>query len=342
MNYLFQKTIRTACLILVLIIAVPPLVAADEIVLNNGDRLTGRIVAVQDGVLTLETSYSEPIKITFSAVRGMTSTDPVTLHLAGGEVIKGTIRSVAEGRLEVAAGPDRETVVVDQERIVALNPPPKPPVTWKGNVTLGGNLQEGNSKTMNLTVGAQATRRSEDDRIFANFLYNRTEENGSRTAENTFGQLKYDYFLNTTWYLLFNISMQVDKFRDLNLQTVVGPGIGYQVWEQEDKALGLEAGVAYFSEDRIMAADDSWLTARLAANFMYRVFRSSIFTDLLTIYPSLDKTGEYSLRNEAALATGITADWAFKLSNIWERNSDPAPGIKKNDLTWILGLQYSF
>ena len=160
--------------------------------------------------------------------------------------------------------------------------------------------------------------------------------------ENTFGQLKYDYFLTTTWYLLLDISMLVDEFRDINLRTVVGPGIGYQVWEQEDKALGLEAGLSYFSEDRDVAADDNWLTARLAANFMYRVYRSSIFTDLLTIYPSLDKTGEYTLRNEAALATGIGADWAFKLSNIWERDSDPAPDIKKDDLTWILGLQYSF
>jgi putative salt-induced outer membrane protein YdiY len=342
MKHLFNQTIRIASLIIVLSTAVLSPAAADEIVLDNGDRLTGRIIAVKDGILTLETSYSEPIKITFSSVREMTSTQPVALHLDSGEVIKGTIRPLAEHRLEVAAGPDRESVVVNPEMIVAVNPPPKPPVTWKGSVTMGGNLQDGNTKTMNLSIGAQAIRRSENDRISANFLYNRAEEDGSRTAENTFGQLKYDYFLTTAWYLLLDISMLVDEFRDINLRTVVGPGIGYQVWEEEDKALGLEAGVSYFSEDRVMAADDDWLTARLAANFMYRVFKSTIFTDQLTIYPSLDKTGEYTLRNEAALATGIGADWAFKLSNIWERDSDPAPDIKKDDLTWILGLQYSF
>ena len=40
---------------------------ADEVVLTNGDRFTGTIVEVGDGVLTLETSYSEPIKIKFPA-----------------------------------------------------------------------------------------------------------------------------------------------------------------------------------------------------------------------------------------------------------------------------------
>ena len=212
MNYLCKGAIRTACLMLVLTITAPQSATADEIVLDNGDRLTGRIVTIKDGVLTLETPYSEPIKITFSLVRDMTSTEPVALHLAGGEVIRGTIRSVANGRLEVATGPGREAIVVSQETIVALNPPPSPPVTWKGSVTLGGNLQDGNTNTMNLSIGAQALRRSENDRVSANFLYNRADEDGSRSAENTFGQLKYDHFLTTVWYLALDISMLATAF----------------------------------------------------------------------------------------------------------------------------------
>jgi hypothetical protein len=30
----------------------------------------------------------------------------------------------------------------------------------------------------------------------------------------------------------------------------------------------------------------------------------------------------------------------LRLDNIWERDSDPSSGILKDDLTWILGLQY--
>jgi hypothetical protein len=106
--------------------------------------------------------------------------------------------------------------------------------------------------------------------------------------------------------------------------------------------LGLEAGVAYTSEDRDIGADNDWVSARFGVNFLYRLFDRIIFTDQFVIYPNLDDTGEYTLRNEAALATGIGANWSLKLSNIWLSNSNPEPGFKENDFTWILGLQYSF
>ena len=62
-------------------------VLADEVILTNGDRLTGKILEVKDGILTLETDYSEPIKLKFEAVQKMTSSEPVELHLTDGEVL---------------------------------------------------------------------------------------------------------------------------------------------------------------------------------------------------------------------------------------------------------------
>ena len=84
------------------------------------------------------------------------------------------------------------------------------------------------------------------------------------------------------------------------------------------------------------------MSARNGANFLYKLFDRVVFTDQFVIYPNLDDTGEYTLRNDAALVTDIGANWAFVLSNIWERDSDPGPALKQDDFTWILGLQYSF
>ena len=73
----------------------------------------------------------------------------------------------------------------------------------------------------------------------------------------------------------------------------------------------------------------------------YRLFSKVLLTEQLVIYPNFDEADEYTLRNEAALVTDIWANWAFLLSNIWKRNSDPGPLLEKDDFTWILGLQYS-
>jgi len=330
------------CLALCVVLLVCSYAAADEIILTNGDKLTGKIIEVKEGVLTLETSYSEPVKLQFDAVQKMSSSEPVELHLADGEVLKGRITTNADKQVSVEAGSGRESVTVALENIAALNPPPKKPVTWKGNISLGGNWQDGNTDTMNVSVGALATRRSENDRFLINFLYNKSEDNGQRTAENTYGQLKYDYFLSPKWYLYLNIDMLSDEFKDINFRTSVGPGVGYQVWEDENRLLGLEAGLSYTSEDRDIGEDTDWLSARVGVNFLYKLFDRIVFTDQFVIYPNLDDTGEYTLRNEAALVTDIGASWAFRLANIWERNSDPGPDLEQDDFTTILGLQYSF
>ncbi|TNF52082.1 DUF481 domain-containing protein, partial [bacterium] len=34
--------------------------------------------------------------------------------------------------------------------------------------------------------------------------------------------------------------------------------------------------------------------------------------------------------------------WAFRVSNILERDSDPPEGVRKHDLQWSMGLQYDF
>jgi len=42
---------------------IPDPASADELILQNGDRLSGTIISMADGILTLATQYSEPIKI---------------------------------------------------------------------------------------------------------------------------------------------------------------------------------------------------------------------------------------------------------------------------------------
>jgi len=104
----------------------------------------------------------------------------------------------------------------------------------------------GDSQTANISDGAQAVRGTEKDRFRMNFLSKLTEDNGQRTAENTYGQLKHDYFMSSKWYFYLNVNMLTDQF---------------------------------------------------------------------VIYPNLDDTGEYTLRNEAALVTDIGSNRALSLNN---------------------------
>lgn len=314
--------------------------AADEIVLDNGDRLTGTVMTLQDGVLTFATGYSDPVKIKADRISRVRTDRQVEVHLISGEVLKGTLSSTVDRQVEVGVSTARKRSVISMETIGAINPPPVV-IAWKGKVTIAGMLQSGNTNSASGSVSGHAERKTENDRLALRLLYNYAEENKVRNSENVYGILKYDYFLGRTVFTYLSLEALKDPFKDLRLRSVIGPGLGYQFWDTEGQALSLTAGISYFNEDHESGEDDNWMTGRLGVDFLYSLSARIRFTDQLLIYPNLENS-EYQLRNEAGISTDLYGDWSLNLSNILEHNSNPAPTVKKDDTTWLLGLGYSF
>jgi putative salt-induced outer membrane protein YdiY len=316
------------------------LLLADEIVLDNDTRLTGTVTGLAGDVLTLTSDYAEPIKIKKEHITRISTDNPVELHLASGEIIKGKLKTGDDGLIVVDQGDSRAATGIDLKSIAAINPPPAG--KWQGNVTLAGSLETGNTDKSGLSFGADAMRRGDTDRFNMRFLYNIAEEDDKMDTRNVFGALQYDYFFTKKHYAYLAAELFHDTFKDLNLRTIVGPGVGYQVWEEPDKALSLEAGISFFNLDLKDQEDQSWLTARLAANCRYKLTKSLVFTDRLVLYPSLEDANDFVLRNEAALLTAVGADWSLKLADVLEYVNNPAEGRKSTDSTLTVGLQYAF
>jgi putative salt-induced outer membrane protein YdiY len=133
-----------------------------------------------------------------------------------------------------------------------------------------------------------------------------------------------------------------DKFKDTKLRTFVGPGIGYQIWEDPAKSLLFEAGLSYFNWDRCEGTDETGGTARLGLDFRYSILKWLIFTDRFLFYPTVGEGGKYFFRNEAGLGVPLSPQWSLRFANIVDYNSDPSPGFKRTDVQWIGALQYSF
>jgi Protein of unknown function, DUF481 len=100
--------------------------------------------------------------------------------------------------------------------------------------------------------------------------------------------------------------------------------------------------LSYINETHKVGSDNDFLSLRLGGNFRYQLASFLIFSDRLLVYPRLDHIGRYILRNEAALTAPVGSGWALRLANILDRDSNPASGIAKNDIQWVLGVQYAF
>lgn len=316
--------------------------SADEIILQNGDRLTGKVTRMEDSTLILETVYSAPVEIKRSKIRKISIDRSVTLHLSGGEVLKGALKSTGDERLVVESSDEREGTSVAWDRITAINPTPVPKARWKGNINAGAGIQTGNTDRKYASLAAEANRKTETDRFGIRFLYNYAEEDDEVSERNTYGAAKYDYFFTKRYFGYLSVEMLRDRFKNLNLRTVVGPGAGYQIWDDQVKFLLVEAGLSYFSEDRSEGEDEDWLTGRLAGSIRYHFNKSVEARDDLIIYPNLEQGGEFQLRNEAALITKMNAYLSLRITSIYEHDSDPGEDVAEDDWQWILALQYDF
>jgi len=291
--------------------------------------------------LSLDTDYAGTLEIHRERIEKLTSDEPLEIHFVGGEIVRGTIGRDAAGAMQLRTPLLNTATSLFMDRVAAINPPSKK-ATWSGNIMLGANLESGNSDKNGFSVGLNALRKAERHRFEVGFLYNYAKEEGALSTKNMYGKTKYDYFVTPKFYTYLSNELLYDAFKDLQLRTVVGPGTGYQLWDDEITSLAFEAGVAYFNEDHKKGNDNSWTTGRLAANLRYNFSQKVIFTEQIILYPSMGTFGEFTLRNEAAISSPLAFGWALRLTSIIEHDSDPEPGIKKTDYDLLLGLQYGF
>src|SRR5689334_15326617 len=85
---------------LLLLLCVLPL-AADQVVLKNGDVITGAILLKDGAKLTLHSEFLGDVSIPWSAIRSVQSEKDLTVVLPSGETVKGKITTRDE-TVEVA------------------------------------------------------------------------------------------------------------------------------------------------------------------------------------------------------------------------------------------------
>jgi putative salt-induced outer membrane protein YdiY len=311
----------------------------DELVLSNGDRLTGKIIKLEKGVLHFKAdAVKKVILIATSQVKSLVTSDQVEVHLGHGEILKGRLVFEKNGQVIIKTSGNRSDVSLAWAAVKKINPPRS---TWHGNINLGCFSQSGNTQRNSVSAGVDAVRKTERDRLSLRVLYNYADEDEVLTARNVFGSIKYDWFFTPEVYGYVSEELLSDEFKNIKLRSVTGAGLGWQVIDIKRFSFALEGGAAHVNHDYDIGADQSNVAMRLAAQLKVKLFGSVTLTDTCVWLPSLDGD-QYQVRNELSLATSLGAGWSFLLTNIFEYDNDPSPGVKRTDRQWILGLQYTF
>jgi putative salt-induced outer membrane protein len=343
---------------------------ADQVMLKNGDLLTGTIVKSDAKALVIKTEFAGEVNVQWDAVTGIASSQALHLALKDGQTIVGTV-TTTDGKFDVAT---RETgaVTASKDAVVAVRDDAEqkayddqierlrhPHLTdfWSGLLDTGLSLTQGNSDSLTYALSGKAARVTDRDKItvYTTAIYNKSTVNGvsNATAHAIRGGIRGDLNVRDKVFVFGFTDFEYDQFQDLDLRNVVGGGLGYHVIKTANTTFDVFAGGS-FNQEFFGAIPATATTPAVAAltrksgevvlgeELDAKLNKRTTLSERFSIYPNVSNTGSYRFQFDTTAATKLK-NWLSLQATYSDRFlSDPLPGLKKNDLLLSTGLRLTF
>lgn len=336
MRHHFLKTFLAICLLITCLTAIPLSVQAAVVVLKNGDRITGRIVKMQDKRLEIDVSFADIIKIKWEDVQSITSERPMSVKLYGEVDIP---ENAGERRLDrLIVDTLGEDGAIRLEDVRAINFAEN---DYRGYISAGGNQTSGNTKTQALNISGHLTYRRLEHRYIFDGKYNRAEADGEDTANNGAFNIQYDYFLARRVFVGGGNLIETDQFQDLTLRDTGSLVLGYDLLDREHHILSIAAGPAAVYQD--FTTDPPTITPSSTLRLSYlSMFRGDdvVFFHKLQGFKDLGHGSATRLNADQGFRVKITNNWRINLEYDFRYNSSPVTNKETVDTNIIFGFSY--
>jgi putative salt-induced outer membrane protein YdiY len=327
---------------------------ADQVIMKNGDRVTGSIIKKSGNNLTIKTDKFGVVTTSWDQVESVKSDKPVNLVLQDGRTVQGTL-ATANAKVEVKAkdatlsvAPADIATIRDAAEQQAYERKLHPGwgQLWAGTGTIGLAGTSGNAKTLTFTTGVAAARATNTDKtsLYFNIIKASALINGksASTAQAVRGGLAYDHDVSPRLFVnLFN-DYEYDRFQDLDLRFVFGGGLGFHAVKTERSRLDLLGGA-----DFNRSSFSTPLTRKSAElywgdEYSLKLNAATSLVQSFRMFNDLSHTGDYRMNFDIGASTKLSKwlNWNVSLSDRYLNN--PAPGRKTNDFLYTTGLGITF
>ena len=340
--------------VLLSVLGLSSLLFADQVILSNGDRLTGSITKSDGKTLVIKTDLAGDVTIQWTAVQSLTSAAP--LHVVTpAKTVVGPV-TTTDGSLAVSTA-QSGTVDIAKAEVTALRNDKEEAAYekslhptllqgWAGGANIGFALTGGNSETKNLAIAFTADRKTSHDEIalYTNTIYATNDAAGavpSVTANATQGGARYDRNFTKLLFGFGNADFQTDALQNLNLRSVLGGGLGLHAIKTSRTTLDFLGGVNYTKEDYV-GMNRNFAALTLGEELTYKLGTSTVLAEKLYFFPDLSDTSQYRGAFNFGTITKISKwlGWQNAFGDIYVTN--PPMGKKQNDVQLTTGINVAF
>lgn len=333
-------------------------VAADEVKFTNGDRLTGNFVRSDARTLTLKSVVAGEVTVPWNKVEEVTIGEPFHVTVKGGRVLSGSLHiSAAQVEVRTATG---EVVTVPLAEVEAIrseageqayrkeqarldNPGWRD--FWSGSADAGISAARGNAETLTLSTGARAARTTVNDRLSTRFTLLFAENNTTgvsvRTANAVRGGVRYERNLNDRIFAFGFTDLEFDEFKELDLRTVFGGGVGWRVWRTNRLSLAVFSGASFNREIFSTGVTRKTGEGLVGQEIRFQLSSRTELRGRAVAYPNLSNLGTYRFTFDGSVVTKLNnwLSWQVTVSDRFL--SDPVAGTQRNDMLLTTGLRFS-
>lgn len=317
---------------------------ADEVRLKNGDRLTGRIIRMQQGKLILKTDYAGEIGIAWKAVAGLETDSPMKVMLEDDTGVEGTAKADENGNIKLYPGRNEPPAEIRLADVKAINPKPVKPVKITARANVNITNQRGNTNSDNYYLQGEFKARTAKNRYVVGGELNKEDADGETVSQNWLAHGNYSYFLNKKWYLFANTLFEHDEFNDLRLRSTLGAGAGYQIFETPLLNLSISAGLAEVDENFYEAENNTYSAGQWSVDYDQYFFDK--FVQLFhkqNGYISLENGSNWFLKTRTGLRFPIYKGFGATLQYNYDYNNQPSVDSEtREDTKFIFMLGYEF
>jgi putative salt-induced outer membrane protein YdiY len=327
---------------------------ADTVIVDSGDRLNGEIEKLENGKLSLKTSYAGTIRIDWDKVVEMDSAASYQVETETGLRLRGPLHR--QGAYVVVGGgdpdnsPNQEAAAAVVTGIVRLENDETPGFweTLEGSVGVGYTFTRGNSDQTQASLAARGnyrhdgyTLRADLNSIFAEID---DAERQSRHALNT----RFDRYLSPNSFAFAIAAFERNDRQQLDLRSRLGGGFGWKVIQERNRTFDLLGGFTLTNEQFRAEEGDPLPRKSTGEGLLGFEWRSSRLWGVelrtrLTAHPNLVQRGRYRIEYDSGaqipLIAGIT--WDVSLFDRYD-NNPPREELERNDYGMVSTLGFSF
>ena len=311
---------------------------ADEVVLINGDRLTGTVDSVSGGKLLLKTDYAGSIPINLDAIATVSTGEAFNVrygdrHVHGNFERRDSNTVIGDMDIDLAAIKRAE-----QNHLASTDLGTE----WASRADVGLVISNGNSDTESINALIESSLKRGRSEHAVSLLVSKEEAEEETTKDQTDFDYGYKRFVSEKWYAAGNFEYFKDELKDIDQRLTLGAGMGYQFWDNSLSRLSVEAGVSAVREDLDGDEEDN-PAFRWALDYnRYLMSKKMEFfhKHSVLVIPDSDRGEVISASTGLRYALNDRIDTSARVDVIHE--TEPAPGNSKTDVTYTLGVGVKF